>query len=213
MKKICLQNRVREGFSLTAARAACRISGKLPYAGLRIKRRLANDRGDMSIYTCFLVMGVVILVAFLLLYASVKITCINIRNGAKMELNNLSTSIYADTYRSQRETNFSEYLNTLYSSSDYTAMLEETVTDGLANKLPLSTDDYQVRNISLSFHVAGDRVEYVFSCDAEFYIFMFGRQYPAITRPQPGQTAFLLCLAPAISTSLYNVFRLFEGYL
>ena len=143
---------------------------------------LVNDRGDMSIYTCFLVMGVVILVSFLLLYASVKITCINIRNGAKMELNNLSASIYADTYRSQRETNFSEYLNTLYSSSDYTAMLEETVTDGLANKLPLSTDDYQVRNISLSFHVAGDRVEYVISCDAEFYISMFGRQYPAITR-------------------------------
>ena len=56
----------------------------------------------MSIYTCFLVMGVVILVSFLLLYASVKITCINIRNGAKMELNNLSASIYADTYRSQR---------------------------------------------------------------------------------------------------------------
>ena len=81
---------------------------------LPIKKRLANNRGDMSIYSCFLVMGVVILVSFLLLYASVKITCINIRNGAKMELNNLSASIYADTYRSQRETNFSEYLNTLY---------------------------------------------------------------------------------------------------
>ncbi len=99
-----------------------------------------------------------------------------------MELNNLSASIYADTYRSQRETNFSEYLSTLYSSSDYTAMLEETVTDGLANKIPLSTDDYQIKNISLAFHAAGDRVEYVFSCDAEFYIFMFGHRYPAITQ-------------------------------
>ena len=182
MKKICLHDRVREDLSLTAARPACCFGSKLRYAGLRIKKLLVNDHGDMSIYTCFLVMGVVILVSFLLLYASVKITCINIRNGAKMELNNLSASIYADTYRSQRETNFSEYLHTLYSSSDYTVMLEETVTDGLANKLPLSTDDYQVRNISLSFHVAGDRVEYVFSCDAEFYIFMFGRRYPAITQ-------------------------------
>ena len=149
---------------------------------LHMKRRLANDRGDMSIFTCFFVMAIVILVSFLLLYASIKITCINIRNGAKMELNNLSASIYADTYRSQRETNFSEYLNTLYPSSDYTAMLEETVTDGLANKIPLSTDDYQIKNISLAFHAAGDRVEYVFSCDAEFYIFMFGRRYPAITQ-------------------------------
>lgn len=73
---------------------------------------LLNDRGDISIFTCFFVVGIVILVSFLLLYASIRITCINIRNGAKMELNNLSASIYADTYRSQRETNFSEYLNT-----------------------------------------------------------------------------------------------------
>lgn len=149
---------------------------------LQIKRRLADDRSDMSIFTCFFVMGVVILVSFLLLYASIRITCINIRNGAKMELNNLSASIYADTYRSQRETNFSEYLNTLYSSSSYVAMLKETVTDGLANKVPLSTDDYRIRNISLAFHVVGDRVEYVFSCDADFYIFMFGHRYPAITQ-------------------------------
>ena len=144
---------------------------------------LRNDHGDISIYTCFFVVGIVMLVSFLLLYASIRITCINIRNGAKMELNNLSASIYADTYRSQRETNFSEYLNTLYSSGDYTAMLEDMVTDGLASKIPLSTDDYQVRDISLSFHVTGDRVEYVFSCNVEFYVRMFGRSYPAITRP------------------------------
>ena len=129
---------------------------------------LRNDRGDISIYTCFFVVGIVMLVSFLLLYASIRITCINIRNGAKMELNNLSASIYADTYRSQR---------------DYTAMLEDMVTDGLASKIPLSTDDYQVRDISLSFHVTGDRVEYVFSCNVEFYVRMFGRSYPAITRP------------------------------
>ena len=143
---------------------------------------LRNDRGDISIFTCFFVVGIVMLVSFLLLYASIRITCINIRNGAKMELNNLSASIYADTYRSQRETNFSEYLNTLYSSGDYTAMLEDMVTDGLASKIPLSTDDYQVRDISLAFHVTGDRVEYVFTCNVEFYVRMFGHSYPAITR-------------------------------
>lgn len=147
-----------------------------------IKNKLHNDRGDISIFACFFVTGVVILISFLLLYTSVRITCINIRNGAKMELNNLSASIYADTYRSQRETNFSEYLNTLYSSSSYTQMLEDTVTDGLASKVPLSTEDYRISNINLDFHVTGDRVEYVFSCDAEFYIYMFGHSYPTITR-------------------------------
>lgn len=149
----------------------------------RIHGILRGKRGDISIFTCFFITGVVMLISFLMTYASIRITCINIRNGAKMELNNLSASIYADTYRSQRETNFSEYLNTLYSSSSYTAMLEDSVTEGLANKIPLSTDDYRIRNISLDFHVSGDRVEYVFSCDAEFYIYMFGHHYPVITQP------------------------------
>lgn len=148
----------------------------------RIHRRLKNDRGDISIFACFFVTGVIMLVSFLMLYASVRITCINIRNGAKMELNNLSASIYADTYRSQRESNFSEYLQTLYQSSSYTHSLEQAVEDGLAGKIALSTDDYRIKNISLDFTVAGDRIEYVFRCDAEFYIFMFGRQYPVITQ-------------------------------
>lgn len=149
----------------------------------RCRHILHEERGDISIFTCFFVMGVVMLISFLMTYASIRITCINIRNGAKMELNNLSASIYADTFRSQRETDFSEYLNTLYSSRSYTDMLEDSVTEGLSNKVALSTEDYQIKNISLDFHVDGDRVEYVFSCDAEFYIRMFGRNYPVITQP------------------------------
>ena len=116
------------------------------------------------------------------LYASIRITCINIRNGAKMELNNLSGTIYADTYRSQRETNFEEYLNTLYSSNDYTDMLEATVAGGLDSKIPLSTEDYKVSDISLEFNVEDGRVEYIFYCDVEFYVRMFGHSYPAITQ-------------------------------
>lgn len=82
---------------------------------LQLKQLLRNERGEITFFACFFVVGIVMLISFLLLYASIRITCINIRNGAKMELNNLSGTIYADTYRSQRETNFEEYLNTLYS--------------------------------------------------------------------------------------------------
>nr|WP_217936707.1 hypothetical protein [Enterocloster clostridioformis] len=149
---------------------------------MRLRRPLRNERGEITFFACFFVVGVVMLISFLLLYASIRINCINIRNGAKMELNNLSALIYADTYRSQRETNFSEYLNTLYSISSYTAALEDTVQDGLANKIPLSTDDYEISNIRLKFDVTGDRVEYVFSCDAKFFIRMFGQSYPTITQ-------------------------------
>ena len=148
----------------------------------KYRGRVWNERGEIAIYSCFFVVGIVMLISFLLLYASVRINCINIRNGAKMELNNLSASIYADTYRSQRETNFSEYLSTLYSSSSYTEMLEDTVREGLSSKIPISTDDYRVKNITLDFHVTGDRVKYTFYCDAEFYVRMFGRSYPVVTQ-------------------------------
>ena len=117
----------------------------------RLLRPLRNERGEITFFACFFVVGVVMLISFLLLYASVQTTCINIRNGAKMELNNLSATIYADTYRSQRETNFEEYLRTLYSSSDYTEMLEATVAGGLAEKISLSTDDYEVSDIISSY--------------------------------------------------------------
>ena len=149
---------------------------------LRLKQSLRNERGEITFFACFFVVGIVMLISFLLLYASIRITCINIRNGAKMELNNLSGTIYADTYRSQRETNFEEYLNTLYSSNDYTDMLEATVAGGLDSKIPLSTEDYKVSDISLEFNVEDGRVEYIFYCDVAFYVQMFGHSYPAITQ-------------------------------
>lgn len=109
----------------------------MKYIYRRLRGRLCNEHGEIAIYSCFFVVGIVMLISFLLLYASIRINCINIRNGAKMELNNLSASIYADTYRSQRETNFSEYLSTLYSSSSYTEMLEDTVREGCPQGSPV----------------------------------------------------------------------------
>lgn len=143
---------------------------------------LRNERGDLSIAACFIIVGIVMLISFLLLYASVKINCINIRNGVKMEINNLTASIYADTYRSQRESNFGEYLNTLYSSRSYVVQMESMVEDGLAAKVDLANDDYKISDIRLEFELDGDRIRYIFTCDAEFYISMFGRQYPTVTR-------------------------------
>lgn len=172
---------------------------------LRLKQPLRNERGEITFFACFFVVGIVMLISFLLLYASIRITCINIRNGAKMELNNLSGTIYADTYRSQRETNFEEYLNTLYSSSDYTDMLEATVAGGLDSKIPLSTEDYKVSDISLEFNVENGRVEYIFYCDVEFYVRMFGHSYPAILASSSKTATAILSLL-IVSTELLTVF-------
>ena len=148
----------------------------------KVKTGWRNDSGEITIFTCFFVVGIVMLISFLLLYASVRINIINIRNGARMALNNLSAAIYADTYHSQRETNFEAYLHTLYSSASYTTQLEEMVINGLGSKVELWNEDYRIRNIRLEFNVAGSRIEYIFSCDVEFYVKMFGANYPTITQ-------------------------------
>lgn len=41
-----------------------------------LRRPLRNERGEITFFACFFVVGVVMLISFLLLYASVRITCI-----------------------------------------------------------------------------------------------------------------------------------------
>ncbi len=43
----------------------------------------------MSFFTIFVILAIIMLMSFVLLFASVKINCMNIRNAAKMELNNV----------------------------------------------------------------------------------------------------------------------------
>jgi hypothetical protein len=146
----------------------------------KLRQTLRGERGDITFFTCIFVVSTVMLISFLLLYASVQINCINIRNGAKLEINNLIAEIYADTFRSQREVNYGTYMRTLTSDAAYIRRLESSVGTGLAEKVPLSTEDYRISNIRLSFSQTGDRIEYVFTCSAEFYISMFGNRYPTI---------------------------------
>ena len=59
------------------------------------KKAIRNERGDMSFFTTFVILAIIMLMSFLLLFASVKINCINIRNAAKMELNGQTRGIKA----------------------------------------------------------------------------------------------------------------------
>lgn len=103
-------------------------------------------------------------------------------NGIKMELNNLSARIYADTYQSQREANLRSYENRVTSSSVYLSGLESTFRSGLKKKIPLDTEDYRISNISLDFADQGEQVKYTFRCHVDFYVSMFGRRFAPFSR-------------------------------
>lgn len=144
------------------------------------RRLLRNERGELSFFTIFIVLAVNMILGFVLLYASVKINCMNIRNAAKMELNNVSARIYADTFHSQREANLDSYMADLHLSTAYQNALRAGFINGLEERIELSNDSYEVRNISLQFNQQSGKIEYVVNCDAVFQIRMFGELFPPI---------------------------------
>ena len=146
------------------------------------KKILKDEHGDMSFFTVFVILAINMVLAFVLLFASVKINCMNIRNAAKMELNNVSARIYADTFHSQREANLDSYMADLHLSSAYQDALRAGFINGMAERIQLSNEDYTVENISLRFNQYSDKIEYVVTCDATFRIHMFGELFPPITQ-------------------------------
>ncbi|MCM1188527.1 MAG: hypothetical protein NC541_04425 [bacterium] len=144
------------------------------------KKILRNERGDMSFFTIFIILAINMVLAFVLLFASVQINCMNIRNAAKMELNNVSARIYADTFHSQREANLGSYMADLHLSAAYRDALRAGFISGMEERIQLSNEDYTVENISLQFHQYPDKIEYVVTCDAVFRIRMFGNLFPPI---------------------------------
>ena len=146
------------------------------------KKIIRDERGDLSFFTVFVILAINMLLAFVLLFASVRINCINIHNAAKMELNNVSARIYADTFHSQREANLDSYMADLHLSSAYQDALRAGFINGMEERIQLSNEDYRVENISLQFNQYSDKIEYVVNCDAVFQIHMFGELFPPITQ-------------------------------
>ena len=128
------------------------------------KKIIRDERGDLSFFTVFVILA------------------INIRNAAKMELNNVSARIYADTFHSQREANLDSYMADLHLSSAYQEALRAGFILGMEERIQLTNDDYTVNNINLQFNQYTDKIEYVVTCDAIFQIRMFGELFPPITQ-------------------------------
>lgn len=146
------------------------------------KKILKEERGNISFFTIFVILAINMVLAFVLLCASVKINCMNIRNAAKMELNNVSARIYADTFHSQREANLDSYMADLHLSPAYQDALRADFMDGMEERITLSNEDYMVENIRLQFNQYSDKIEYAMTCDVTFRIRMFGELFPPITR-------------------------------
>ena len=138
-------------------------------------RYLRNERGDSVVpFTTFFVMALVILLVQLMIWVSAEINCIVIRNTVKNELTNVSIRISEDTYKAMREGNLSEYYRTLTDDESYKTELRELVISNINSELPMETENYKVENIELSFSENADSIEYIITCDVEYYVSLFG---------------------------------------
>ena len=104
----------------------------------------------MSFFTIFIILAINMILAFVLLFTSVKINCMNIRNAAKIELNNVSARIYADTFHSQREANLGSYMADLHLSAAYQKALRAGFINGMRERIQLSMKTIQWRTSACS---------------------------------------------------------------
>lgn len=138
-------------------------------------RHLKNERGDFSVpFTTLFVMAMVILLVHLMTWVGAEITFINIRNNVKNELTNVSIRISEDTYKAMREGDLDAYYHTLSSDTAYQGELQQLIRDNIASAMPLETSSYKVEDIALTFHQNGDNIEYVLTCNVEYFVSLFG---------------------------------------
>ena len=110
----------------------------------------------MSFFSIFIILAINMLLSFVLLFASVQINCINIRNAAKMELNNVSARIYADTFHSQREANLTSYMSDINLSTAYKNALRAGFIEGMKSRVKFTKDEvsFVVTRIDVEPNVA-----------------------------------------------------------
>lgn len=136
-----------------------------------IKRLFWDERGDLSFFTIFVILSINMVMAFLLLFATIRIECINIRNAAKMELNNVSARIYADTFHSQREANLDSYMGDLYFSSAYQDALRTDFIQGLTDRIVLENETTRCQIsgwISVSMEMTAEKLNISFPAMPSF---------------------------------------------
>ena len=138
-------------------------------------KHLRNERGDSVVpFTAFFVMALVILLVQLMIWVSAEINCIVIRNTVKIELTNVSIRISEDTYKAMREGNLREYYRILTDDVSYKEELRQLVISNINAAMPTQTENYKVDNIELTFSQNADSIEYIVTCDVEYYVSLFG---------------------------------------
>ena len=66
------------------------------------------------------------------------------------------------------------YYDTLTSDTSYQSELQQMIRENIASAMPLETSSYHVEDIALTFQKTGDSIEYVLTCNVEYYVSLFG---------------------------------------
>ncbi len=109
-----------------------------------------------------------------MLWMSSQITMMNVRNEIKNELANVSIRISEDTYAAMSEGSLASYYSLLADDRVYQNELKQIVVNGIKSTMDMENDNYKVSDISLDFIRHDDSIEYVLTCNIEYYLSFLG---------------------------------------
>ena len=132
-----------------------------------------DERGNVIFPACFVLAMTVVLLC-LMLWMSSQITMMNVRNEIKNELANVSIRISEDTYAAMSEGSLASYYAVLSSDRVYQNELKQIVVNGIKSTMDMENDNYKVSDISLDFIKHDDSIEYVLTCNIEYYLSFLG---------------------------------------
>lgn len=141
-----------------------------------IRRCINNQRGDVYLYTVFVVMAFMMLMSVMIQWVGIGANMTAVRNAVKEELAAVSIRIESDTYQALREGNLDAYNRKLTSSTVYQNELRDLVIEKINDNINLNNKNFTVQGISLTFHKTADHIEYILTFDIRCRATFLGSQ-------------------------------------
>ena len=86
----------------------------------------------------------------------------------------MSIRISEDTYAAMSEGSLASYYAVLSGDRVYQNELKQIVVNGIKSTMDMENDNYKVSDISLDFIRHDDSIEYVLTCNIEYYLSFLG---------------------------------------
>lgn len=157
----------------------------------KLINKLCDKTGLGYVQTLIVILICIIVGAFFIVSTVAQLQAMEIKKTVRMEMNNLSSIITADTYNATKRGSLQEYEDRLSTSLTYRNYLLNTTKNNIATNLALTKSgtsfvgndekgnpDFVLSNFSLKQKNDKGRIEYTINCKITLYMQLFNNPIP-----------------------------------